>query len=323
VRRRALIAVVRASALSGALFLAGGVVPAVGGVAMLWSPAPVLIYAVGRLRANLRALAAVGLAAGLVMAVAGPLAAVAYAATFGLASVVMCGMLERRCRFETIVVVAAAIMVMTGTIAALAFAGSPESLLGLIRGALKAGMARGQEFYKLLGMSAEAGKNLQETIVDLTVRLIPALVAISAAATVLFNLGVFWRWTGKQRLSYSLFGELAKWATPEWVIWVLLASGFAFQGFKYLVPIKPLETVALDCLVCVAAVYFCQGLAIVSFYFKALAVPAVLRIAIYVIACAQPVLALVVCAAGVLDMWVDFRRLRPPSEKAGSFSDFL
>jgi uncharacterized protein YybS (DUF2232 family) len=323
VRPLTIIGMVRASVLSGALFLVGGVVPVVGGAAMLWAPAPVLIYAVGRFQASRRALAAVGLAAGLVMAVAGPLPAVAYAATFGLASVVACGMIERHCRFETIVVVAGAAMLLTGTIAAVAFAGSPETLAELIRGALKAGIARGQEFYKFVGLSAEMRKSLQETLLNLTVQLVPALLAISAAATVLFNLGLFWRWTGKQRLSYTLFGELTKWATPEWMVWVLLASGFAYQGFEYLVPIKALEIVALDLLVCAAAVYFCQGLAIISFYFKALAVPTPLRVVIYIIAGAQPVLAVLVCTAGVLDLWVDFRRLKPPHEKAGSFDDYL
>jgi len=49
----------------------------------------------------------------------------------------------------------------------------------------------------------------------------------------------------------------------------------------------------------------------------------VARVAIYVITCVQPVLAVLVCLAGVLDMWVDFRRLKPPSQEAGNFGDFL
>jgi len=30
-----------------------------------------------------------------------------------------------------------------------------------------------------------------------------------------------------------------------------------------------------------------------------------------------------VCLAGVFDMWIDFRRLKPPSQAAGSYGDFL
>jgi hypothetical protein len=35
------------------------------------------------------------------------------------------------------------------------------------------------------------------------------------------------------------------------------------------------------------------------------------------------VLAVLVCAAGIFDLWVDFRRLKPPSQEAGSFGDFF
>ena len=60
-----------------------------------------------------------------------------------------------------------------------------------------------------------------------------------------------------------------------------------------------------------------------SFYFRMLGMPTVARVAIYVIASVHPVLAVLVCLAGVLDMWIDFRRLKPPSQEAGNFSDFL
>src|SRR5260370_28186938 len=104
-------------------------------------------------------------------------------------------------------------------------------------------------------------------------------------------------------MHYALFGDLAKWSTLEWVIWVFLATGFAL-----FIPVAALKTIALDAFVCVASIYFCQGLAIMSFYFHVIAMPAAARVAIYFIACVQPVLAALVCLAGVFDMWVDFRR---------------
>ena len=42
----------------------------------------------------------------------------------------------------------------------------------------------------------------------------------------MLNLRVFWRWAAQKRLDYQLFGDLARWSTPEWLIWVLLATGF-------------------------------------------------------------------------------------------------
>jgi uncharacterized protein YybS (DUF2232 family) len=321
--RKAIIGMVRAAALSAALFLAGAAIPVAGSIAMLFAPAPILIFAIARLNANLRALIAVVIAGGLIAIAAGPVAGLAYGATFGLATLAMCVMLEAQLSLELIVLVTAATMLTAGIASALLLAGSPDALLATIHEGLKVQMQRGQEFYKTLGMEAGVPPDTQASIIDLTIRLSPALAAIAAAATTMLNLAVFWRWGGKQRLQYTLFGELTKWSTPEWLIWVLLATGFAFQGFTSLIPIQPFQTIALDAFLCVAAIYFCQGLAIMSFYFHMLAMPTAARVAIYVITCVQPVLAVLVCLAGVLDMWIDFRRLKPPSQEAGSFGDFF
>ncbi len=72
-----------------------------------------------------------------------------------------------------------------------------------------------------------------------------------------------------------------------------------------------------------AAVYFCQGLAIMAFYFRVLVMPPLARGLIYFVTAVQPVLAVLVCAAGIFDLWIDFRRLKPPSQEAGNFGDFL
>ena len=53
---------VRAAALSGAFFLAGGAIPLIGGILMMLAPAPILVYAVGKPNPNMRANIAVVLA---------------------------------------------------------------------------------------------------------------------------------------------------------------------------------------------------------------------------------------------------------------------
>ena len=62
---------VRAAALTGAFFLAGGAIPLIGGVLMMLAPAPIIVYAVGRVRPNLRATIAVLLATAFVTALGG------------------------------------------------------------------------------------------------------------------------------------------------------------------------------------------------------------------------------------------------------------
>ena len=46
-------------------------------------------------------------------------------------------------------------------------------------------------------------------------------------------------------------------------MWVLLASGFGL-----FIPVHAISAIALDGFICMAAVYFCQGLAIMGFYFQ-------------------------------------------------------
>ena len=160
---------------------------------------------------------------------------------------------------------------------------------------------------------------MRAEIVDETIKLFPALAALSAMSMVLLNLGLFWRLTGRQqRLGYLLFGDLVRWSAPEWLIGVLLVTGFGL-----FIPIKALSTISLNCFICVIAVYFCQGLAIMAFYFRVLAMPVLARGLIYFVTSVQPVLAALVCAAGIFDLWIDFRRLRPPSQETRNLGDFL
>lgn len=317
--RKDLIGLVRAAFTAAVMFLAGAVIPVAGGAAMLFAPTPVLSYAVGYPGARWRMAAALTLAAAMIGASAGPMAAVAYALSFGLATAIMCYMIERRYPFEMIVLCTTAAVIVTGTLLAFGLAGSPQALAQSMHDDLLGAMTRGEKFYKTLGIEAAIAPDTRTAIIDGALRLSPALAAITVAFMVLINLGVFWRMSGRQqRVGYPLFGDLARWATPEWLVWVLLVAGFGL-----FIPVAPLDTIALDCFICVAAIYFCQGLAVMAFYFKVLAMPPLARGLIYFVTVVQPVLAALVCAVGIFDLWIDFRRLKPPSEEARNLGDFL
>jgi uncharacterized protein YybS (DUF2232 family) len=313
-----LVGAIRAAFLSAALYLAAALVPLVGMMAALFAPAPTLLFSVGFARARVRAAVAIMIGAAAVMALGGWTVALGYLVTFGLAAAVMCDMLERRKPFEAIVLVTAAVVLAASVIAAFAMAGSVDAVAKGVRDGLTAGMAHGHDFYKMLGIETGMAQEAEAGLLDIMLRLCPALVALCAGFGALLNLAVFWRMGGRERLDYPLLGDLARWSTPEWLIWVLLAAGFGM-----FVPVPALAVVAMDAFVCVAAVYFCQGMAIMAFYFKTLVIPPWVRGLIYFVTIIQPVLAALVCAAGIFDLWVDFRRLKPPSQEAGSFGDFF
>jgi uncharacterized protein YybS (DUF2232 family) len=309
---------VRAAALAGAFFLAGGAIPLIGGILMMLAPAPILVYAVGRPSPNLRATIAVLLATAFVGILWGPIGGLAYFVSFGLATAIACYMLERRLSFEMITAVGAGVMVGASVVAALVMMGGADALIKTVHDELTQGMARGQDFYKLLGMQQTIPPDTQASVISLTMHLSPAFALLVAASSMLLNLRVFWRWAGPQRLSYSLFGDLSRWSAPEWMIWLLLAGGFGL-----FIPVSAISDIALNGFICVAAVYFCQGLAIIGFYFQSLAVPSIVRGIIYFVVFAQPVVAALVGVAGVFDMWIDFRRLKPPSPEANNLGDFF
>jgi uncharacterized protein YybS (DUF2232 family) len=316
--RKAVIGMVRAAALAGAFFLAGGAIPLIGGILMMLAPAPILVYAVGRPSPNLRATIAVLLATAFVAILWGPIGGLAYFVSFGLATAIACYMLERRLSFEMITAVGAGVMVGASVVAALVLMGGPDALIKTVHDELVQGMARGQDFYKLLGMQQTIAPDTQASVVALTMRLSPAFALLVAASSMLLNLRVFWRWAGPQRLAYSLFGDLSRWSAPEWMVWLLLAGGFGL-----FIPVSAIRDIALNGFICIAAVYFCQGLAIIGFYFQSLAVPSIVRGIIYFVVFAQPVVAALVGVAGVFDMWIDFRRLKPPSPEANNLGDFF
>ena len=301
------------------MFLAGAVVPLAGGAIMAFALVPLLGYAVGLPHALRRISVVVAISTALVAAGGGIAAAAAYLVSFGLAAMVMCYMLERRQPFELIVLSATTAVVLAGMVMALAFAGSPDALVQAIRNQLVAGIMRGESFYKTLGIDPAITSDTKVYIVDNLIRLTPALVGLLVALIILLNLAVFWRLGGKQqRVGYTLFGDLARWSAPEWLIWPLLVSGFG-----WFIPSPPLATIALDCFLCILGVYFCQGLAIMAFYFKQLGMPPVARGLIYFVTMAQPVLTALVGAAGVFDLWVDFRRLKSPNATARNLGNFL
>jgi uncharacterized protein YybS (DUF2232 family) len=308
----------RATVTAAALFLLGGMVPVVGALMLLCAPAPMLIHAIGRTYAYRRMIAMLVLSAAMVGLLAGPLQGLGFALSLGLGAVLILMMLRRQWPFELIVVACTAAIMAVMTAALLVWAGSPAALVKAMHDAMAAAMGHADGLYQKMGLSLAESRAVSSRVLEITTTLAPALGAMVGAVMVLMNLAVVWRWLGKARLGYQLFGGLTKWRTPEWLIWFLLITGFGL-----FIPLEPMRTAAANGFVLIAAIYFCQGLAIVAYYLQMLAMPMMLRGLIYVIALLQPILAAAVCLAGVFDMWIDFRRLKPPSPEAGSFDDFL
>jgi uncharacterized protein YybS (DUF2232 family) len=310
--------VTRSAALAAGLFLLGGLIPILGAAVMLCAPAPILIYGLDGPRPYYRIAVGLGVAGLIIGLAAGPLQALGFALTLGVATVLIALLIRRQWSCEWIVFTGTAAMLAAAASALLMWAGSPVELARQLHSFVAMAVSHTAGLYDKLGMSQAQSKELTEQVLDITTRLSPALVASVGALTILINLGLVVRWLGKEKIGYQVFTGLVTWRTPEWLIWLLLATGFGM-----FIPLEPARLAATNGFVVLASIYFCQGLAIMAYYLQMLAMPRIVRGTIYLIAMLQPVLAALVCLAGIFDMWIDFRRLKPPSQEAGSLDDFF
>lgn len=98
------------------------------------------------------------------------------------------------------------------------------------------------------------------------------------------------------------------WSTPEWLIFVALGAGFLL-----LIPVKGVRLVSLNLLMVLALLYFCQGVAVIAAWFNRLGLPRFLRLIGYPMLFLNP-LVLLIITLGLMDLWLDFRRLNQPKD---------
>jgi len=149
---------------------------------------------------------------------------------------------------------------------------------------------------------------LVEALPQLVFTVLPALMVIGHLFTNLFNYILVRRYCQRSQPPRMLDpDDLAGWRASDYLVWVFLASGAAL-----LVPIDLVSTIGLNVLLVTLAIYLLQGLAIVLFWGRRLPLPLgvqCLMIAV-VFLIAGPLSVIVCTAAGLFDLWVDFRRQR-------------
>lgn len=106
--------------------------------------------------------------------------------------------------------------------------------------------------------------------------------------------------------NYSVPGELFHHLkVPEHLIWLLIIAGFSLLLKQSLI-----QQVSLNILTVLLPLYFLQGIAIITFFFKKKAFSTLSRVFGYLLILVINPLPLLVTAIGVFDMWFDFRKPR-------------
>jgi len=295
----------RATLATALLFLSGVLLPFGGPLIVLVTPQPGLrLGGQARTTSLLALTAVVTLGVG---AIAGIPAAVLYSLSFGLLTVTLPILLARDWSLEVTIGCATAIVAATLLAAALCI-GSPAELFMAMRQSLDQVRAEAVQVYGRAGLAADVVRELEQgsvRLIELVLRVTPALFVLSIAAMVLLNLELLRR-SQRSRGAAPVFGDLTRWKCPPELVWLLIASGYA----TFLMG-GVLQSVAANVFAVLLAVYFCQGLVIAQFYMRRWRSPFWVVGLVYVFIVVEWLLATGVTLLGVFDLWADFRRLNP------------
>jgi uncharacterized protein YybS (DUF2232 family) len=177
----------------------------------------------------------------------------------------------------------------------------------------------------ILGLhSLEGTKDQQlgiasEKFTEFVMRIFPALVILSLWLEGIINVSLLARITNRAdsgRGRILLRPEFSTWVCPDRFVW-----GGIVGGFLILTKVTFLVTIGINTVILLVALYFLQGLAIISWFFKKRNVPLGFRALGYVLIGIIQFLPFLVAGLGLFDIWFDFRKLRKASGLTRGFHD--
>ena len=251
--------------------------------------------------------AVVLLSTGLLMVMSGGIGALGYLLQFGLASFLLPLLLRRGWPWDR----AVALTLGTLAVAALAVLTAVSAQQGLSLAQLVGQYVHGEiqqalHAYKQAKLSADQMAQVQAVAKELAAFLQRAYagLALTMSGIVLLCTVAFLARVSKGY--YEIPGvPFHLWRTSDWLVWPLIAAGFALFFAPGLA-----GAVALNLLVVLLPIYFLQGLAIVSYFFRKKGIAPFLRALGYLLIAVLNPLPFIVTGLGVFDLWADFRRPR-------------
>jgi len=148
-----------------------------------------------------------------------------------------------------------------------------------------------------------------EKLTEFVLRIFPALIILTIWLEGIVNVSLFRRIvsrpaSGNDRI--IMRPEFSTWICPDRFVW-----GGILAGFLIMTKTSPLVTIGINAVILLLAIYFLQGIAIVSFFFRKKNFPLGFRVIAYIMIGTIQFLPLLVTALGLFDIWIDFRKLRP------------
>jgi uncharacterized protein YybS (DUF2232 family) len=283
-------------------------IPVIGPIVVIVIPLPILYYyfSLGRSR-GLTVLAVAFLTASLILALVGQWTNIFVLFMVVLNGLIFAEILQRRFSLETSFVLASLALFFSG--AAVLVSSSflsnvpPWRILGMY---IERVITENVKLSEQLDISAGQISFIRENIPQITVFftwIFPALAMSGSVLTVWLNVLLGRSLFQRNKVPFPDFGDLSLWKAPEKLVWLLISS-----GIMTLAPVVIFDFVGLNLLIVCCLIYFFQGLAIASFFFRHKKVPLFFRWAFYGLMAVQQYMVILVIAFGIFDMWIDFRK---------------
>jgi uncharacterized protein YybS (DUF2232 family) len=301
-------------AVSSLAFLLVVAVPFVGSAAVLFVPQPILYYysTTGRLK-GFAILVLALLASFVVQKFLGGQVNFPLLILLGLLGIVLAEVLRRNYPVEKTVLHSVAALLLLGAFLlvyqCLRAGDNPWHLIGAaIAGKVRESIV----IYTQFDSSSEQAKLIRENaaqIIQFLEEIFPAIVFVIASVAVWLNILVARQIFERNAVPFPEFGDLNCWKPPEKLIWLPIAA-----GIMILLPEGRVQLMGINMLIVSLFVYLLGGLAIVGYFFSKKNAPPILRFLFYFLIFAQQYMTMLVIAAGLFDLWIDFRRFNKTTE---------
>jgi uncharacterized protein YybS (DUF2232 family) len=290
--------------LSALFFFASVFVPLVGSFLGILAPIPLIVLS---LRKDWAQGGLAALVAALFVGVAlKPVVSLYFLVQFGMLGLIASALIERKVSFGSLMLisslaVAAGFFLLIGAHAVSAHQGFFDILKKPLQANIQAIL---HSYPGLSGENARETAQVFRKMIALLIVLVPALIIIGSWMILLIDLYVIDRFRllpGRQLLkSY----DLNAWKAPEHFIWFVIVPGFAVFLLH-----GTLRVIAINILIVTLTAYGFQGLCIVNHYFTQKNVPPFLKFLFYFLMFILQIVAIMVVLLGLLDMWLNFRKL--------------
>ncbi len=304
---------ITAIAITTLIAMAGLYLPVLGFVVSVFVPLPVLFYRakLGRSQGALILIAVTFIVASVMGRWS--ITSTAFFFELGLVGFILSEVFSMNLSVEKTVAVTTGVVIATGGVM-LGLYGllSTKSLWGLMSDYLQGNLQLALAIYKEMEVSEERIAILSQSmegILYVMLRITPAIAIVATLFVVWSNLLLARPLLRSRDLFCPDFGTLNEWKAPEPLVWLVILSGVLI-----LMPNQGLRLLGINGLIIMMMIYFFQGIAIVSFYFEKKQFPKLLRGVLYGLIALQQLVLLLVIAAGFLDMWIDFRRMKKGAE---------